>query len=262
MRRHLPLATCCLPLLLITAGLAAQTAGPGELRTHWEREVLSLAQWAPETTYDAGSGVVEFTGAEGRRLRASLSFPATAGAGAALHLGEAAGMGSGDGLAHMYLPVDAQKPGRALLDAYQALSVLLSAPGVPAGKVALVGRGEGAALAVALAALRPGEVGCMVAVDPRGPAGKTVGWDLGELTALVRCPTLVLVTREGQAGPAAAALAGSLAGPVQMAAVAGRPEAVWSAWVAGVLAQEPPPGPVGEDEPEYEPTLPVDLSRQ
>ena len=46
----------------------------------------------------------------------------------------------------------------ALLDAYQAVSVLLSAQGVRAGKVAVVGRGEAAGLALALAALRPEEV--------------------------------------------------------------------------------------------------------
>ncbi len=262
MCRYLSFATLTLLVLLLAAPLPTAAAESEALRSRWEREALSLAQWAPDITYDAATGLVEFTGAEGRRLRASIVFPSGGAAGTALHLGRPAAMAGDDGLAHMYLPTDMIKPRIALLDAYRALSVLLSAPGVLAGKVALVGQGEGAALAVALAGLRPGEVGCVVALDPQSPARGRGRWDLAGFATLVRCPTLLVATRSGGTSVTMALLAQSLAGPVEVAAVADRPQATWQGWVAQALAQQARPARLVDRETGYAPGLPVDLSDQ
>ncbi len=248
MRRSLSLTVCLLPLWFMLVGPATPGVRAEEVHTRWEREILALAPWAPDTVYEARTGAVEFTSLEGRRLAATLAFPVQAGAGAVLHLGEATPPATGELLAHLYLPLDLQRPTRALLDAYQGLSVLLSAPGVPAGQVAVVGQGEGAALAVALAALRPGEVGCVVAVDPRWPREEPGRASLRELAPLVRCPALVMLTRAERGEAVALPLAQSLGGPVDTATAPLRPELVWSRWVLSVLAHQAalPPVAVGD----------------
>jgi hypothetical protein len=265
-----------LPLIAL---LATTLAGPaaasgradaerlGAFRAYWERQALGLAQWAPETTYDAKTGAVGFTGTQGRRLRATITFPTPdeAQAGAVLHLGEAPPVGAvGDGLAHLYLPVEdaVTDPARSLLDVYQAATVLLSAPGVPVGKLAVLGSGEAAALAVAVAALRPGEVGCVAAVDPRTPAAAHGRWNLGAFAALVRCPVLVVVDSRGSSGATVSALNQALAGPHEVAPVAGVGEVVCRAWVAKVLAQAEGSPAQAQQRGEYDGGLPVDLSEQ
>lgn len=274
MYRYLTLAACCVPLFLALAGPLG-AAEPGEagrledFRAHWECETLGLAQWPPETAYDADTGTVEFTGSRGQRLRAHLVFPTylRAETGAVLHLGQARAItGSGNDLIHMYLPVENRltDPRRALLDAYQAVTVLLSAPGVAAGKVAVMGRGEAAALAVALAALRPAEIGCVVSLDPQVPGVGRRPWDLAAFAGLVRCPTLVVVEGRADSAGAVAVLQRTLAGPHELIRAPGVAETAGLAWAALVLAQ---PAAVPASRAQEEPALiagglPVDLSEQ
>ncbi len=274
MHRHLPLAAFYLPLMLALAA-PALAAGHGEatgwetFRAYWEAEAQGLALWAPDAAYDAETGGLEFTGSQGQRLQARIFFPPRlrAETGAMLHLGPLSPIaGSADGLVHMYLPVEhpVTDPRRALLDAYQALTVLLSAPGVAIGKVAVMGRGEAAALAVALAALRPGEIGCVVSLDPQVPSAGRGSWNLAAFAALVRCPTLVIVEGCPDSGRAVAVLRQALSGPHELIRAPGVAEAVGQAWAAVVLAQ---PAAVSlsdraDASAAFSGGLPVDLSEQ
>jgi hypothetical protein len=280
MRRSRLLASCGLVLALGAGMVQASEAGVNEtqglpgLRAYWERTVLSLAPWAPETTYERSTGATEFTGAQGRRLQATVILP-PAGCpvrGAVLHLDadaqtlNASSPPADRGIVRMYFPSTSQEdpPQRALLDTYRAVSVLLSVPELPAGKLALEGRGEAAALALALAALRPGEVGAVVLVKPQAPAQSTDHWDLTGFARLVRCPTLLVSERGSAAGPVVAALAAALGGPQATAVVTNADSADYWPWIAALFArpQESSPAARGADLVEYEGGLPVDLSRQ
>ena len=265
-------------LLTLGAGMAQGAGGAGTPRTptvraYWERTVLGLAPWAPAVTYEAGSGVVEFTGAQGRRRQATVTLPAAGQpvAGAVLVLDQAAPADpAGDAILRMYAPALSGAPGAreeqaraTLLDAYQAVSVLAAAAGVRAGKVALVGRGEAAGLALALAALRPGEVGAVVLVDPQAPAGATTQWDLAAFARLVRCPALLVAERTSRATPLLDTLAEALGGPrTTVDAPHGAGARYWP-WLAEVFASAAEPGPApGEQPAAEEGGMPVDLSQQ
>jgi hypothetical protein len=272
MRRRDLLVSCGLLVALALGAGGARAEGGGTqgspgLRAYWERTVLGLAPWAPQVTYQASSGAVEFTGAQGRRVQATVVLPPAGQpvAGAALLLDEAAPAGpAGDGVARMYAPAVSRElpPQRALLDAYQAVSVLLSVPGVPAGKLAVEGRGEAAGLALALAALRPGEVGCVVLVEPQASARAADHWDLAAWARLVRCPALLVAERGSAAGPLLDTLAQDLAGLRYTAVVPGEASGYYWPWIAAVLArpEEPPPAAPGDEAVGYEGGLPVDLS--
>ncbi len=250
---------------------------PADFTEFWESSVLRLAPWPLDITYQPRSGRVEFTGLGGDRLQAILVVPAHRPpyAGSVLHIGDSgarwpAVAPPGDDLIHMYIPWEPARPDavwspaeaqhrrhyclyRAILNNYQALTVLQSVPGVAPGKVGIIGEGIGGTEALALAALRPGEVSFVIAyqpwpvqhhlvsatstVAPKKPRAipATAYFDALHFATFVSAPTLIITGQYDKVTPPteAARICQALAGPHQLIVVEGfihQAAPLWTAW--------------------------------
>ena len=226
---------------------------PADLMEFWRGEVLTLAEVPPELAWDPQTNAMVFRGAGGRSCWGTIVMPppGVAPRGAVLHIGEVGASPSpvlnSDGLVHMYVcwnpgeptaewPADPSLDRRshpmrgALLDLYQAVSALLTVPGLPPGAIGLVGEGVGAAEALALAALRPSDIAFVLAHQPwplgQSAPGPSVGgpmayFDTLSFAAYVQAPTLVIGgQRDGQAPVwLLKSLVGALRGPFRLAVV-------------------------------------------
>lgn len=171
---------------------------------------------------------------------------------------------------------------RLILNTYQAASVLASVPGIVPGRLGVVGHGDAAIAALAVAALRPGEVSFVILADPRFPLQcPTAGGDLPVFAAALRCPVLLLVSRQASAcASLVASLSQHLGAPSQVlwfegqvassAALAPPLLTACRQWMEGALAwsASDATAALGEEadllaeDPGFVPALPVDLSAQ
>lgn len=250
---------------------------PADFMEFWQSSILRLAPWPLDITYEARSGQVEFTGLGGERLHALLVVPAHRPpyAGAVLHIGDSGGSWPavappGDNLIHMYIPWDPARhqtvwsPAgaehrrqyclyQAILNNYRAFTVLQSVPGVTPGKVGIIGEGVGGTEALALAALRPGEVCSVIVyqpwpvlplpglpaplVAPKQPKAvpATAYFDPLCFATFVSAPTLIVTGEYDRVTPPpeAARICQALAGPHNLIVVPGlihQAASLWTEW--------------------------------
>ncbi len=265
----------------------------------WQSAILALAEWPLQVTYDPASGAVEFTGMEGERRPAMITgYGKVSGpVGGVLHLVESASWPppspQQDGFVRLWVPVawpdSHASPAAAhraerhlILNAYQAASVLASVPGIAPGRLGVVGHGDAAIAALAVAALRPGEVSFMVLLDPRFPVQYPAGGrNLPVFAAALRCPALIVAGRQTPGAAAVAAGLGQyLRGPHQVVWFEGQSApsaalgpsllAACRQWMEEALAwsASDATAALGEEadllaeDPGFVPALPVDLSAQ
>ena len=238
-------AIIVMALIMLTArpGGAAETPAaivPADFLRFWQEADTGLAQWPLGLDYLPGTHTVQFTGVNGERCSAFVQIPRQGPpyTGAVLHLsasGTSVLTTPDDGLVHLFIAWDPAHPAtdwqltgkldrracglyRGILNARQALAVLTALPSVPPGHAAVVGEGIGATEALALAALCPGDVACVVEYCPEGPNSRLAGldpatrvraryFDPTNFAGYVRAPVLLLGPESGSRAAASAACA-------------------------------------------------------
>lgn len=195
--------------LLCTArgGHAAATTPTPDFRTHWASELVRLQSWPAQAERTDDS--IIFCGERLRtcQMRCRLGGPATNLPPVLYLLDRPNPEAFTTRDTHDWALLDSAalltaKPTRvtpdpqqqpfheAVLTAVRALDLLTHSGSRPR-RLGLVGEGRGAALALAVAALRPADVAFLCAFAPSAPAQQYAS--LPDFAALVRAPTLLAV---------------------------------------------------------------------
>lgn len=170
-----------LPLHHALAVMPAPALGP-DFGEFWYTGLATLEETPPDCTQAAGDRL-RFRGLHGMMREARLDAPARPARGFVIHITDAPEAGPvppvpgcgqivfawREGLdAQPESPADSRQHPlyRAILDATRLTRLAANALGAPTGAVALVGEGYGAGVALAVAALMPDKVSCIVAHQP------------------------------------------------------------------------------------------------